>query len=151
MNTKKYEQALLPKKTRLLLYIRDKDLIELFSGYIFDTKIKLTDLQRELGYNSPSHLYQDLMDLSQRGYIEYHPTQDNVKITDKGKKLTERYAYIRSLCLILIIFSLGLLPILLYIPKWVWVYSALLSGISLSCGVLIIVNLWKLIKEKIVF
>jgi predicted transcriptional regulator len=147
MKPKRYEKELFPKKTRLLLYIRDKDLIEVFS----DTKIKLTDLQRELGYNSPSHLYQDLQDLQQAGYIKYDQTKDAIKITEKGKQLTEHYWNIRLLGLILIVFGFGSLPVFLYAAEWIWFYSILLSAASLSCGILIMVNLWKLIKEKMIF
>lgn len=147
MKPKRYEKELFPKKTRLLLYIRDKDLIEIFS----DIKTKLTDLQRELGYNSPSHLYQDLQDLQHAGYIEYDQTKDIIKITDKGKQLTKHYSNIRCLGLILIVFGLGLLPVFLYAAEWIWIYSVLLSVVSSICGILIIVNLWKMIKEKTIF
>jgi len=103
-----------------------------------------------LGYNSPSHLYQDLSDLQQAGYIEYDQIKDTIKITEKGKRLTKHYSNIRSLALILIIFGFGSLAF----HRWLlaidvlWIYSILLSAVSVSCGILIIANLWGLIKEK---
>jgi predicted transcriptional regulator len=152
---KRYEKELLPKKTRLLLYIMDKDLFEIWGKDIHEVfskePITMTTLQKELGYKSPSHIHQDLRDLRHQGYIEFDESKNEMNLTKKGRELTKPYSRIRTLALVLVVVGFGIFPFLLYLEEWSWLYSILLGGASIVCGFFISFSYWQLVKQKIVF
>ena len=152
---KRYEKELLPKKTRLLLYLMDKDLFEIFSKDVHEIfskdSITITSLQKELGYKSPSHVHQDLRDLRHQGYVEFDEVKNIMNLTKKGRELTKPYARIRTLAIVLTVIGFGFFPFFVYLNQWSWVYSTILGGTSCICGFYISLLYWQLVKQKIVF
>lgn len=140
-----YEKELIPKKTRLLLYIRTLTMMDLSNN----AKISVKQLEKDLGYNSAGHLYADLNALKNDGIIDHSTSTDEISLTEKGKNVTKLYRDILIYSIVLTTTGVGYFVIAYYMNSWIIYYSQFLSCICVICGIALIISFWSMVKEKV--